>query len=294
MGQRATTVGEQISLLKERGIVIQNEEKAKENLLDIGYYRLGFYCFPFEKSYPQKDNRTHLYQRNTQFEDVVKLYYLDFDLRNLLVRYITRIEINFRTYLVYHVSNKYKDSPTWFVDPACVNPKYIYSFEQTVYTEKFKENPVIKRHHKHHINDKFAPAWKTIEYMTLGNILILYDNLKSDILKWEIAQHYGITSVKTFQNYMDAIKTIRNTCAHGSVLFDLSLPLSLKDGPAGKMGINKNNLQGAITVIAYMLKQISINRAQEMNLEITKIWMKNADCESIRRVVESCSGYKYD
>ena len=34
-----------------------DEEKAKENLLDIGYYRLGFYFFPFEVTYPQLKKR---------------------------------------------------------------------------------------------------------------------------------------------------------------------------------------------------------------------------------------------
>lgn len=36
-----------------------NEEKAKEILLDIGYYRLGFYSFPFETTFPRINNRDH-------------------------------------------------------------------------------------------------------------------------------------------------------------------------------------------------------------------------------------------
>ena len=50
----ATNIEEQITKLVERGMVIEDIEKAKENLLDIGYFRLGFYWFPFEKSYPRK------------------------------------------------------------------------------------------------------------------------------------------------------------------------------------------------------------------------------------------------
>ena len=45
--KRATTIPEQIKLLRNRGVQINNEAKAKENLLDIGYYRLGFYFFPW-------------------------------------------------------------------------------------------------------------------------------------------------------------------------------------------------------------------------------------------------------
>lgn len=94
-------------------------------------------------------------------------------LRNILTKYLNRIEINFRTFLTYHVSNKHQDSPTWFVDPAVVSMPYVQSFDREVYTSKFKLNPAIKHHHKTHINDKYAPAWKTIELMTLGEVIYL-------------------------------------------------------------------------------------------------------------------------
>ena len=48
MGNTATTFNEQIALLEKRGMVIDMEpNKVKEILLDIGYYRLGFYWHPF-------------------------------------------------------------------------------------------------------------------------------------------------------------------------------------------------------------------------------------------------------
>lgn len=48
MGDKAITVEEQIITLKTRGLVIENEDKAKEILKDIGYYRLGFYWYYFQ------------------------------------------------------------------------------------------------------------------------------------------------------------------------------------------------------------------------------------------------------
>ena len=84
MIKTATTLDEQIQLLKKRGLDIQDDEKAKECLLDIGYYRLGAYLFPFEKPFPNIDNRTHEFKLGSKFYDAVTLYYLDFDLRNIL------------------------------------------------------------------------------------------------------------------------------------------------------------------------------------------------------------------
>ena len=78
----ATNIEEQITKLVERGMVIEDIEKAKENLLDIGYFRLGFYWFPFEKSYPRKQKRDHIFKDGTKIDYAIQLYYFDFDLRN--------------------------------------------------------------------------------------------------------------------------------------------------------------------------------------------------------------------
>jgi abortive infection bacteriophage resistance protein len=83
MGNIATSITQQIEKLKERGMILDyNDAKAKEILLDIGYYRLGFYWNPFEK------DKEHNFQPGTKFSDAVTLYYLDVDLRNLLLKYI--------------------------------------------------------------------------------------------------------------------------------------------------------------------------------------------------------------
>ena len=168
--KQATTLEQQIAKLRSRKVEIADEEKAKEVLLDIGYYRLGFYFFPFEKSYPNLRNRDHMMQDGTKFEDAVALYYFDFDVRNLLNRYISRIEVAFRTYMTYYLSNKYANDTTWFVNPSVVSQTFCDNFETTCYIS-IKKNAAIRRHHSKYRSDQYAPAWKTMEYMTLGNML---------------------------------------------------------------------------------------------------------------------------
>ena len=143
MGNKATTINQQIQKLRDRGAVINDEEKAKENLLDIGYFRLCSYLFPFEKTYPKLKNRNHEFKAGTQFEDAVTLYYLDFDLRTILFKYITRIEVAFRTYVTYTLSNKYIQSPTWFVDPKYIDNSFITKFELDLYNE-IRNNSSVK------------------------------------------------------------------------------------------------------------------------------------------------------
>lgn len=42
----ATTIEQQIEILEKRGMTIPDKQKASEILLDIGYFRLGFYFVP--------------------------------------------------------------------------------------------------------------------------------------------------------------------------------------------------------------------------------------------------------
>lgn len=272
MTKRATTVEEQIELLQSRGLTISNVEKAKEILLDVGYYRLGFYLFPFEKTYPNLKNRTHEYIDGASFDDAIRLYYFDFDLRLLLMRYLNRIEIAFRTRLVYHLSNEYGDSPIWFVNPSVVSRSYAGKFEKMVYTSDFKRNPVIHRHHQNNPNDRFAPAWKTLEFMTFGAVMKLYGQLKDPKDKIAIANIFGVRQVITFENYMHTIRQVRNACAHGLLLYDLKLPQGIRRGPAKSTPRERYNLVGALRVIKYMMEQVSANRAKDMSRDIAGLY----------------------
>ena len=272
--KQATTVEQQIKILKERGVDFDmSDEKAKEILSDIGYFRLGFYCFPFETTYPNRKNRTHRYKQGVKFSDIVSLYYFDTDLRNILSKYLNRIEINFRTNIIYRVSNRYIDCNTWFVSSVAMNRKFTDKFDNELYTDNFKKNPIIKNHHKKYINDKYAPAWKTLEFFTFGAILKVFQNLNDKSLKQEISLQYNVRNVDTFENYFRAIVELRNLCAHSSVLFDHKLAYPLRNGIA--MTINEKNrtkIFSVIKILHYMLRKISDNRAKDMENEISQLF----------------------
>jgi len=187
LGNIATSYQKQIKILTKRGMDFDlGEEKAQEVLSDIGYYRLGFYWNPFEI-----DNN-HNFKAGTKFSDVLSLYYLDVDLRQIINRYLKRIELNFKTKVTYYVSNKYKDSPTWFIDPEVLEQEYIADFDN-YYTAKFKnDNLALKKHHKKYLNDKYAPAWKTIEFLSFGSVVKIYKSLKAEDIQDRISSLYGI------------------------------------------------------------------------------------------------------
>ena len=293
--KKATTIEEQIKRLRDRNVTIVDEEKAKENLLDIGYYRLGFYFFPFEVTYPQLKKRDHKMKAGTRFTDAVALYYFDFDIRNILMRYISRIEVAFRTYMTYTLSNRYRDDPCWFVNPNVVDQSFVDSFDSSCY-DGIRKNANIRRHHKHYKNDKYAPAWKTLEHMTLGSMLTLYTSLKSVTDKRDISLYFGVNQTAVFENYMEAIRCVRNICAHGSVLYDARMYQLIKSGPAGKITSDESySLGGAIKVISFLIGRISSNRQHDLIIELNKAYMtlKNKGT-SLQQIVETATHMTWD
>ena len=173
--KKAYTIDQQIARLKSNGMTFDNEEKAKEILLDVGYYRLGFYSFPYEIKFPCLEHRDHKLKPGTTFKSVYDLYEFDTRLRRILLNALDRIEVNIRTKLIYNISLRYIDDPCWFVNRKYVTSKFVNDFEEQVYSA-LRKNPIIQHHHANH-SGIYAPAWKTIEFMTIGNIITLYLSL---------------------------------------------------------------------------------------------------------------------
>ena len=100
----------------------------------------------------------------------------------------------------------------------------------------------------------------------------LYDNLILDKDKRLISATYSEHSTAAFKTYLSAIREVRNACAHGNVMFGLRLSFGISTGiacPSLKPGTNQS-LNGALRVINHMIRQISVNRANDMWDELYK------------------------
>lgn len=271
----ATTIDVQIDKLKARGMSVCDIKRASEILLDIGYYRLGFYWFPMEKSYPKKDGRNHEFNKVASFDKSVRLYEFDKELRGILTSYLHDIEVNLRTKVIYHVSNKYKDNPFWFSDCDVVMQGFINSFS-VKYTDEIKNNDVIIRHHSNYPEHRYAPAWKILEYISFGDLIRLIDNLKSSDARLELYQYYGFKEEKSFSNYIEIIRQIRNLCAHAHPIFDLKLYKSLRAGKfrqvlKGDQGDLWSSLKGALLIIQYFLFYLPGDKGLQFSKAIQKL-----------------------
>ena len=266
MGDKVNSINNQIEKFKERELDLScyDEAKLKEMLLDIGYYRLGFYCYYYF------DKNSNKFSKDIKISDIINLYYLDIDLKYLLLKYINRIEINFRTKLIYYVSMKYKNNSKWYVDDTIMNENSIIDFKEKIYTDKFKQdNLTLKKHHINYGIDDYAPCWKVFEYLTFGSIISIFSNIKDPDVKQIISEKYGIKDLNKFFKLLNTVRLIRNICAHSGVLFDYSLPQSVSSIP--QIDYNKgdrNSLDTSIKVIGFFIETISSNRYVDFQQDI--------------------------
>lgn len=66
------SIAEQITILKNRGLLFDDEQAAIEYLKIISYFRLANYWKPMER-----DKINHVFKPQSKFENVVRLYNFD-------------------------------------------------------------------------------------------------------------------------------------------------------------------------------------------------------------------------
>jgi abortive infection bacteriophage resistance protein len=93
---------------------------------------------------------------------------------------------------------------------------------------------------------------------------------------------------------MNTVIFIRNTCAHGGLLFDLNTPKEIAVTPLIKFNNNNNNrhsLDSAIKVILYFLSIISKDRKEEVELQIEELFSKYESNEVLNGIITKNIGY---
>ncbi|HEV7349096.1 Abi family protein [Telluribacter sp.] len=215
------TIQQQIAQLKSRGLRIEDEDKAEHVLQSISYYRLAGYWWPM-----QADKALHTFKSGSTFEDVIAIYNFDRELRLMVFGVIERIEIGFRTKLIYYLSHE--KSPWWFEDSTNFKDQLQHGkVVQTIDRELSQSKDIfIIEHYKNYILDtRRPPAWKTLEITSLGTISKLYGNLLPGIkAKNTIAAELGTVNHTYLPSWLLSITQIRNLCAHHSRLWNRNLP----------------------------------------------------------------------
>lgn len=94
------TYPDQLQQLRNRGLIVNNENKALHLLESISYYRLSGYSYPL-----LEDKKKHQFKPEANFDTAFSLYCFDRKLRQLVISELEKIEIGVRAKMIYFISS---------------------------------------------------------------------------------------------------------------------------------------------------------------------------------------------
>ncbi len=252
----ALTISDQINLLESRGLIITDKTKAEKYLANISYYRLSAYMYPF------KNLITDKFVKETVFEDVLNLYLFDRELRLLVFDAIERIEIAFRTQLIYQPA--IKSGAFWFEDDKFFDDKNrLTEHLRKLDNEVTQSYEVFITHFFDKYEENCPPVWMSFEVVSLGLLSKFYQNLKFSDAKKAIAQHFGLSNPKVFQSWIRSVTYVRNICAHHARLWNRTLTnkptILLTPSKQWVSGDSQNNekMYYFLCCLRYMLREVN-------------------------------------
>lgn len=235
---------DQIKLLRDRGLIINNEEEAKFMLSNVNYYRFTAYLLTFKS---EGDN----YKKGTTFELISEIYKFDRELRGLLTALLGNIEISFRTYIAYtlamnHGASGYLNKNN-FIDSSFHNG-FLLSLE------KEKGNNSNKLFIKHH-NEKYngqLPIWVATEIMTFGMLSKLYANLLPGDKSY-IKNNLCRVNPKLVDTWLQSLTHIRNQCAHYGRIYNTLFPDVKIKKEDRRYELDKKKIFANILIMKYLI-----------------------------------------
>lgn len=218
--KKPLTLSEQIDLLKSRGLVIQDESRAKDILSRLNYYRL-INAYSLGLRVPGKDGRpTDQYRPGISLDYIYNIYEFDVKLRHIVFELIEYFEVQFRSAFSYFIGNRC--CATAYLRPELYNNSdYFEEFLSDLEREKrAQQTSPIVFHHNQVYNGNF-PVWVMVEVVSFGVLSKLYKNLKTEY-KRDIAKLYR-THYTLLESWLNSFVLVRNICAHYGRLYDRKL-----------------------------------------------------------------------
>lgn len=281
------------NLQNEKMLIINNPSYALFVLQNIRYYALiDGYKYLFYNPMTRK------YLSGTTFEDIVALYYFDESLRELVFKYICRIEQKLRTEISYYFCDKYSSNQMDYLNPDNYNnrKKNVDGISRLIKILDYEANK--NKNHDYIVYQRKTygnvPLWVTVNALTLGQISKMYSFLQSDI-QAKISHCYRYVNEKELSQYLKVLTDYRNVCAHNERLFSFRSHTDIPDtGLHQKLRIplngshyimGKNDMYAVVLSFRYLLsgedfscfkrtlnKLFALYRKQSENASMEKLY----------------------
>jgi len=212
------TLDEQINILIDKGLTINDIEKAKSILLRENYFFVTGYRFLFVKSYTDRK-----FNNGTTFEELYAMFIFDRQLRNILFKNILVFENNLKSIMAYVMSKNHGYKEKNYLNKNNFVHDYTKTRQINDLIHKMKRQISIngKQHSatSHFIdNYGYIPLWVVVKVLSFGIVGELYTVLQNED-KREIADIFNI-DIDSFQSYLPILANYRNLCAHEDICYN--------------------------------------------------------------------------
>lgn len=261
------TYDEQVDLLIERGMIIDDRDKAIEQLRRVSYYRLSGYAYPFRKLSGR--TREDDFFAGTKLVDVVSLYDFDARLRTATFDALSPVEIGLRALIGHELGAIDK---CIHLNQALLGPR-AQSSSYTTWLKKYNEQigrseeDFVAHHHDNY--GGVLPVWAAVEVLDLGSLRYLY-GFSPRQAQDKIADHFGLRAPQ-LESWMRAFEIVRNACAHHGRLYNRVYTKSPKLPSVGKFpdldsaGPHMKRTFGQLTLIQHLREMQGVGRSRVLS-----------------------------
>ncbi|WP_247944199.1 Abi family protein [Streptococcus oralis] len=286
------TFNQQLTILRNRGVVVPTNGKPKRFLEQENYYNVinGYKDLFLVKDSNNLPVEPELYQEGTHFNELKALFLFDRELRILLLKYLLIFENSIKTTVAYEFSKKYPRKNAYldianFVDN---DPKKVLQqisiLTKTIH-DKVDRSGAIKHYIEEHGE---VPLWVLVNFLTMGNIANFY-NILTDITKNIIAKFY--TDKYRTQNKDNTFRLssadlsaclkvanlVRNICAHDERLYNVNLRNVRISQIANHFGIRRYDNKRFIVLILFLKIVLDKKDFQRLYKALRSLFNQYAD-----------------
>lgn len=281
------TIDQQIEILKNKGLIIGDENKAYDILLKENYFFINGYRHLFMNSPSDKT-----FVSGATFDELYALFQFDRYSRNIFFKNLLIIENRLKSVISYQLSKKYgyKEKDYLNYRNFTQNPEKKRKVKDVI--EKMKRQIRINtcRHNAtmHYLNNYgYIPLWILVKVLSFGMVCELFTILKDED-KLEIASIFNI-SVEYLEEFLPILSNYRNLCAHEDIVFDHKTERVIPDTEYHKkLNIfkmddeyiyGKNDIFSVIIIFKFMLEDDEFRlMIKEFEYEFAKL---DAEVDSI-------------
>ena len=245
--EQPITLEEQVLMMKKY-VLFRQKKKMRDFLNYAGYFRAsryGKFLLSQVEAVGSKSKQDALFS----------LYWFDVELRRILTYYCNRAEVRFKSAVSNACAIQIQNG-TFYLDKQFYTPSqgekdakkrkqniaFFHNafFKDTMDKEEklrkdVRKYPELKEYRKGgNRQSNKLPVWVAFSYFDFGTVTMMYNYLRGDLRKSVLVYsfqkgNYAKRDTELLDTWLDAVRNLRNYCAHNSMVVGMNSSVALLD-----------------------------------------------------------------